>query len=67
MPAMAAEIQVLKAPQIIAETANLAISPLRLGARVLKTPICIPTLPRLAKPQRAYVTMMVERSERTSL
>lgn len=50
---MAAEIQVLIAPQINAEMASCEISPALFGARAPKTPTWIPIDERLAKPQRA--------------
>lgn len=53
IPAIAAESQVLNDPQIKAEIANSDITPDREGANPLKTPTCIPTLPKFANPHNA--------------
>lgn len=55
MPATAADNQVLIEPHIKAEIANCDISSNRLGAKAPMTPTCIPTLPKFANPQSAYV------------
>lgn len=55
MPAIDADSQVLNEPQISAEMANWDISPVLDGAKVPSTPTCMPTLPKLANPHRAYV------------
>ena len=49
-------------PAIIALPASCAISDCRLGARPPREPITVPMEPMLAKPQRAYVEIMMERS-----
>ena len=61
MPAMQADIKFARVPTIMALRPRRARSDLRLGASAPMPPICMPTEPRLAKPQRAKVAMVKER------
>ena len=49
-------------PEIKALNATDAISPFLCGAIEVRAAIMIPTEPRLAKPQRAYVVITSERA-----
>lgn len=59
---MQAVIKQAIVPAAIARTARLAKAGLLWGARALKPPICTPIEPMFAKPQRAYVAIISERS-----
>ena len=59
---MQAVIKHAKVPAISARTAKLAKSGRLVGASALRPPIWTPSEPILAKPHRAYVAMISERS-----
>lgn len=63
IPAIEADNQVLRDPQIRAEIASCEISPVLVGASAPRTPTCIPTLPKFANPQSAYVATSFDLSD----
>ena len=63
METMLADMRLAMVPASMARMPSLASSLRRWGMRAPMPPICMPTEPRLAKPQRAKVAMARVRVE----